>query len=411
MLKVPQKAHNMFSIKERKLLMFSNPYVINKKKSIKRELLLHVNPLYGNKSIQKGAIMSCLYHALNYIRCRYKQTGHQYPKERYFEKIFSNTRRALSDLSLCEVMLLKLFDCWIKKNDFAHGQVLHVTEWIAWFKKESADIDRYAFLSLTHEKNYTLHNDAYKHLENFMDSLSSEYLSKKMSIDEIKTNLIQYFYEQQSIIILKILTKDLNLNLERLILDFFEKRNVSLESNFADVYKILPAIYMEQIARFNNLYFLTKDILKNVNILLDAVENNGALVFIFPSKILHNQKQYFIKNKHGFCIYDLEFSDDVTDHMSHAMVLVGGLIDSQGKEFVYIINPDNHYSEHVKTPIYRIPYEIFKNNLLSYDGLENEEKDYSLNRYFMYGAHGLNRTRDPIPSQKANNLPSKPFTV
>lgn len=419
MLKVPQNAYNMVSAKERKKLMFGNPYVINKKKFNQRELLLYANPLYGNKNTQKGAVMSCLYHALNYIRCRYKQAGHQYPIERHYEKIFSETRRALSVLSLCDVILLNLFDCWTKKNNFEQETVLHIVEWVEFFKRVRVDI-----ATLNHENSHSLHSEACKHINNFIVILNSEWLSKKLSIAEMKEHLIMYFNAQQAIILQKTLTKDLKLNLDNLIIDFLKQRKVPLGSNLdltkplsvqnlGVLYALIPAIYMEQVARFNNLYFLTKDILKDVNIVLDAVEENGALVFIFPSKVLHNQKQHFIKNKHNFCIYDFEFSDDAMDHMSHSMVLVGGLIDAQSREFVYIINPNNTYTEQAKTPIYRIPYEKFKSNLLSYDGLAyeefSEEKCYSLNRYFMYGANGLNRTRDPVSPQKSKNEQKEGF--
>jgi len=398
--------------------MFSNPYsyVRNKKKPNERELLLYANPLYGDKLIQKGSFGSCLYHSLNYIRCRYKQKSYQYPNERHIEKIFSDTQRTLTDLVLIEDMLANLFEGWVKKDGFLKEKAIPTQEWIDYFTKKSIGIiEKYNFLRLTKKKNDYLYNETCRHLHAFVDVLKSENLPKNLLFIQIRAYLGNYFKKQDVLIQQKVLTKDLKLNLNALIIDFLKRKNQSPDSNF-DVTKplsmqgldiFIPAIYIEQVARFNNLHFFSKDILKDVNTLLDAVEKNGALVFVASGNVVHHQRQVFVRERLDFSIYDLEFNDDDSiEYFKHAMILVGGEVDSQFREFVYVIDPNNYYTEQAKTPIYRLTFDRFKSILQPFEQLP--EKVSSLNRYFfMYGEHGLNRTRDPVLSKKTEDTRKK----
>ncbi|HEX2549041.1 MAG TPA: hypothetical protein VHM20_04375, partial [Gammaproteobacteria bacterium] len=232
--------------------------------------------------------------------------------------------------------------------------------------------------------------------------------------NELQDNLNIYSNSLEIMMMHQILTKDLKLDFNELVIDFLKNRGVKFNSR-SEINKFIEkegiklleysaAIYIEQEARLNNLYFLTKKIANDLHSLLNTIEKTGPLVFNYPNNILHTIKETYVKSYLNFPIYDLLFEDAPTKGPTHAMLLVGGAKDRHMNEFVYLINPNNSYSANKKTPVYRISFEKFKTNLLSFsNGNKNfahptTGQVYSLTKnFFIYGKYGSNSTRNPIP--------------
>lgn len=383
-------------------------YVINKKSFYEREILVYANPLYGMKQLQKGSEGTCFYHCLNYIRCRYHDSSIQYPLERNIEKIFSDARRKLGDLFLSSSLLSKLVDTWFKTNKLDKDTKLNTDQWIK-FLKFNSEKNEFSVPGWSKEKNKKYLGLAYEVLDDFFYYFHSLPSGKVYTFEEVKEHLFTLNKVHTLFLTRNILVKDLQLDFTKLAIDFLKTRNIKsseinslLASNDLLVYA--PNIFMEQQVKFNNLHFFTKNILKSLSVLLDVIEKNGPLVFNYSSEVLQITKESLIKTCSGFSIYQIEFEDKPIKGNTHAMILVGGGIDREMHEFVYLINPNNSYTEKGKTPIYQISFEKFKKNLLAYEQPETftqrDGQTYSLiKNFFIYSKQGLKPTRDPVPME------------
>lgn len=396
-----------------------SPYVINtnivkEEKLIERELLIRANPLHGNKHTQKESDDTCSYYALNYIRTRYKQCPHLFQKERHIEKVFSKCKRKATNVSLCIDRFKKLFDFWIKENKINSLSSMTTQEWITFLSLKAEDHVIISNPSHSKEKNGYLLTETYKYISSFIELMKHEgsftTTPSTFTVEQMKNCIKLYRKYLLKIIEKEILEQDLKLNFSALVKTFFSERGVDptvhnipeLVSEISDS-TLTEKIFLDQEARLNKLNFLGRNITNSLSSLLDVIETNGPLVVVMNGNIADQTKTTFIKSVSNYPISDLTFSEQ--EHESrHAMVLVGGGVDKMSKEFVYLIDPNDKFTAQSKAPVYRIPFDKFKENLVPYDidfTFEKNNKSYSLDKnYFVYSKNGLNLTRDPIQKKE-----------
>lgn len=205
-----------------------------------------------------------------------------------------------------------------------------------------------------------------------------------------------------------VLEQDLKLNFPILVKNFFEERGIYQYSKNIDesVLKdrtmlniVTERIFSDQEARLNGLQFSGRNITHSLSTLFDVIEAEGPLVFCSSGNFADQPKTTFIKSVSNYSISDLELSESKGRHPNHAMVLVGGCIDAMSKEFVYLMDPNDPFTAQSKAPVYRVPFDKFKETLVPYDSvpikIDNESCVVAKN-YFVYSKNGLNLTRDPI---------------
>lgn len=405
--------HESVGLKKSDFAFFKPPscYLINEKKSHERELLLYANPLHGNKKTQKKARMSCVYHAYNYIRTRYKYSEDKHLQERKIEKIFSSGRRKLSDLAFFKKMSMIMLTQWIIPNYFKNSAACDQDELLKLLKRGGFV---FSIKNIPKELNTHLVEELNQHFKQFADYLKNkifpENSSKEVFFVDIEKHLSNYGTIAYSKLMLNILTIDLHFDFENLFFEFLQERNYTFSRE--EVSKIIHAldldisnsfiepIYFNQQAKLYDLSSLKKDITTNIDFLLNTLEKYGPLVCKVKGKITCRLSENFIKNTFGFPINEVkEFDEKSNKDCTHYVVLVGGGFDDINLEYVYYIDPNNEYSSQNKAPVYRISFEKFKIELAALDDvilIKNNEK-FSMNRhYFLYGKNGLNLTRDPV---------------
>lgn len=382
-----------------------------------REVLINASPLYGTKTKQKGAENTCLYHAYNYIRTRYKQSEDKYPAERRIEKIFSSGRRQLGEILsfyfITESVLIRYQET-IKntvKCDF--NKFIKFLNSVSirhrgFSKKANKNLPK---LVARHSKKWV------HHLKKEFDLDEDDFA--EMTFAAIKKYLLDYFHYQYEHVCLKVLNKELHLNFEDLLFEFLQERTDYIKrEDVPSMIRVLDkqslhffvnAIYNAQEAKLKDLIFLEKEnITKNIDSCLDAIEKYGPLCCNFPAKIAQRLDESFVKNANfGFKIYDVK-CDESDINFSHAVVIVGGEVNKLSGDYIYYIDPNNKYTFQDKTPIYRMSFEDFKNNLqscdggitLTIDGRKNSKELKLAKNYFLFGKNGLNKTRDPVPEDK-----------
>ena len=409
------KSKNLSHEMEEKKL---SPYVINtnivtKEKLPQRELLIRANPLYGIKTIQKGSYQTCFYYALNYIRFRYKQSGQSFSEERDIEKAFGRCRRESTNAHLCSVWFNRLLDYWTKKNKIDRQLAMTTQEWIVFFELQVENPQMIMDDDLSKEKNNYFLFETYKHIFMFIEYLKVE-KSASYTVEQMKQRINLYFRNVSMLIRKDVLIKDLKLDFSTLLIQYLEQRGVDHYSKKINEFireldsigldAITEDVFFEQETKLNGLHFFGKDLIDNLSTLLDVIEKNGPLVTIVSSNILNPTKTTLIKSVANYPISELEFGDNKSPGISHAMVVVGGGIDALSKQYVYLMDPNDKYTDQAKAPVYRVAFEKFKRILSSYDsGIEMviDDKPYTLDRnYFIYSKNGLNLTRDPMLKNK-----------
>lgn len=368
--------------------------MINVQSPIETELLLFANPLHGNKKFQKGALGTCSYYALNYIRDRYKYAKSR-DEERKIEKNWSENRRKSMILNFCHIVASHGVDEILKeiKDDSNFIEMIDIL-------KQRLKMTIKKFLN-----NYAPRFDLQKEIRIYLDGFEI-YLKKFSNETKFKKNMEQYYFKKFADLQIYFLTKIINVNLDELIKDFFIQRGFRprpLNSNSIEFgYTLLPCIYHEQQIKSYQLQFSTWNPRKNnLTSLIKELESKGPHVFIMNGNIVEHINKKFIKKKNGFNIYEVTFNEKPA-FFSHTITVVGGGENNKNQKFIYYIDPNDSYSDKSKVPIYKISYDLFFNNVRAQEkGLQihhsiDDDADACCEKYYgVFGANGLKPTRDP----------------
>lgn len=383
--------------REGKSFLPESPYLVNIHSPEKRELLLWSNPLYGNKTLQKGSHGTCWYNVLNYIRERYKENIEStFLEKRNLEKLWSNLRFEHQKLCSHQSYLSALV------NELVKGD-------------ELGEIERFSLpimFEILNNHCETPHSEDYlRYYKEFVDYLKMYHLQSHIN----REMLLQIFddYSNSKLLMLhtQFLTEKLHINYNRWIVDFYKTRGIEIIGKVTlSLYTataLINSILREQQNKAYDISLSSWIPEQSFGCLLDEIEKQGPHIFYLNGCIEKQADSALLSCHSGFNIYELDQLKKIPGK-GHCVIGIGGEITQDGKEFIYFIDPNDEYSYQKKPPVYKLSFDKFKSELISFyqelpikseTCIDNKPEQSFIKYFTLFGRHGLSLTRDPVSAK------------
>jgi len=228
----------------------ASPYIINIHSSDKRELFVWANPLYGSKMMQKGAIDTCWYQVLNYIRERYKESKDiTYTEKRKLEKLWSDFRFEMGRLVINYRQILLYIN---------HAEDI-----------EPIEIDEFSDVEELFDRSIFRYADSTKiYFENFLIFLKSVHVEETIKKEQIIEIMKNFFFSQLAQLQRTFITQKLKLDFDKLKHAFFEARGFNsdrpFEHSLGAYSHIIDYLQKEQLYKLYDIVFFNLDAAENL---------------------------------------------------------------------------------------------------------------------------------------------------
>lgn len=392
-------------LKEDKSFFPKSPYLINVNSPEKRELLLWANPLYGNKTLQKGSRGTCWYNVYLYARERRKESKVAIDAgKRDLEKLWSDFRSDHQKL---------------------HSHECFLSDVIKELKGVTIPIEKFSSSAIfeyynNHHSGLPYTEDYLRYYKGFVDYLTINYKQSHVGHEMVLKIFRDYVKSALLTFNIKFLTEKLHFNYKQWILDFY-KEGQGLETieevtlSLQHYWALIDFILYEQQHKAYDICVSSWNPEQSFNCLLDEIEKNGPHIFYLKSWELKQSAKTFLFSYSGFNIYNVEQLKTI-EKGGHCVVVIGGEITQDGKEFIYFIDPNDEYSYQKKPPVYKFSFDKFKLELLSFYrkgpippeiSQDNKPKKMFIEYFTIFGRHGLALTRDPVSPKEGKPTLSK----